>query len=68
MYRKSCCTIPGIGIVVGDCGGISGCIRHRKMFKFYIKGFYVMSKALSGRLSCTGIGLVDYFFLKSKND
>ena len=26
--------------------------------KFYVKVFYVMGKALSGKLSCTGIGLV----------
>ena len=34
MYRKSCCTTPGIGI-----GGYIS-----KMLKFYIKVFYVMGK------------------------
>ena len=38
--RQSYCTTPGVGV------GVS------KMFKFHIKVFYVMGKALSGELSC----------------
>ena len=37
---KSYCTTVGVG------SGVS------KMLKFYIKVFYVMGKALSGKLSC----------------
>ena len=50
LYRKSYCTVPGIGI----CGGRDG----SKMLKFYIKIFYVMGKALSGKLSCMWTSLV----------
>ena len=36
----------GVGVSVGIGGGVS------KMLKFYVKVFYVMGKALSGKLSC----------------
>ena len=56
MYRKSYCTTPSVGgggsIDVGNANGIS------KMLKFYVEVFYVMGKALSGKLSCTQTGLV----------
>ena len=42
--RKSYCTIPGVGVGVGGGFGISK--------KFNVKVFYVMGKALSGKLSC----------------
>ena len=40
--RKSYCTTPGVG--VGGGGGVSK--------KFNVEVFYVMGKALSGKLSC----------------
>ena len=46
MYRKSYCTIAGIGIGIGT------------MLKFYVKIFYVTGKVLSDELSCTRTGLV----------
>ena len=50
VYRKSCCTIVGCGVVGG---GVS------KMLKFYVKVFYVMGKALSGELSCLQTSLFE---------
>ena len=41
--RKNYCTTLSVG---GGGGGVS------KMYKFYVKVFYVMGKALSGELSC----------------
>ena len=32
--------------------------RRRNTLEFYVKAFYVMGKALSGELSCTGTGFV----------
>ena len=51
MYRKSCCTTPGISIGAGSIG-------MDRMLKFYVKVFIVMGKALSGELSCMQTGLV----------
>ena len=42
MYRKSYCSTHSLS----------------KIFKIYIKDFYVMGKVLSGQLSCTGTDLV----------
>ena len=42
--RKSYCTTPGVGVGVGSGVGVSK--------KFNVKVFYVMGKALSGKLSC----------------
>ena len=50
IYRKSDCITPSIG---GGGGGVD------KMLKFDVKVFKVMSKALSGELSCTRTGLVN---------
>ena len=47
MYRKSCCTTPGIG------GGFS--IGISKMLKFHVKVF-MMGKVLSGKLFCMRTG------------
>ena len=49
MYRKSYCIVPGVGVVRGS--GVGGGVS--KMFKFYVKVFYVMVKALSCKLWCT---------------
>ena len=49
MYRKSYCTTPRVG---GGGGSVD------KMLKFYIKSFYLMGKAITGKLSCTWTGLV----------
>ena len=49
---KNYCTTPGVSDRVGGSVGVS------KMLKFYVKVFYVMGKAQSGELSCTGTGLV----------
>ena len=48
MYRKSYCTTPSVGC----SGGVN------KMLRFYVQVFYVMSRVLSGKLSCTLTGLV----------
>ena len=53
MYKKSCCTIPRVGIGVGGTGfGVGSSGGGSKMLKFYIKIFYVMGEALSDELSC----------------
>ena len=49
MYKKTYCTTPGVG--TGFACGMD------KMFKFYVKFFKVMGKALSGELSCMRTGL-----------
>ena len=46
--RKSYCTTPGVGIGVG----IGGSVGVSQLLKFYVTVFYVMGKALSGKLSC----------------
>ena len=50
-------TTPGVGGGVGGDGGVSKCLS------FYIKVFYVMSKALSGELSCPCDRSCWYLFL-----
>ena len=52
LYRKSYCTIPGVGI------GSLVCMD--KMLKFYVKSFYLMGKVLSGELSCIWTGLGEH--------
>ena len=52
ILRKSYCTSPGISVDVGIGIGVGGGIGISKMLKFYVKVFYVMGKALSGKLSC----------------
>ena len=47
-FRESYGTAPGVDVGVG----IS------KMLKFYVKVFYVMGKALTGKLSCLVTALV----------
>ena len=42
----------GVGVGVGVGGGVGVGVGVRKMLKFYVKVFYVMGKALSGKLSC----------------
>ena len=42
--QEECCTTPGVGVSVGGGVGVSK--------KFNVKVFYVMGKALSGKLSC----------------
>ena len=41
--------------------------RWRHTLKFYIKGFYVMGKALLGELSCMGTGLFFFCLLFTVN-
>ena len=49
--RKSYCTNPGIGVGVGVGVGV-GIGGGGVSKKFNVKVFYVMGKALSGKLSC----------------
>ena len=51
MYRKSYCTIPGIGIAFSG-GDIS------KMYKSLRSVFIMMGWELAGELSCTWTGFV----------
>ena len=51
--QKNYCTTPGVSVGIGGSGGDVD-----KMFKFNVKVFYVIGKALSGELSCMRTGLV----------
>ena len=50
--RKSYCTTVGVGVGVGVGVVVAVGVGISKMLKFYVKVFYVMGKALSGKLSC----------------
>ena len=51
MYRKNYCTTPIVATTVEGAGD--------KMLNFYIEVFfYVVGKAMKGKLSCPGTGLM----------
>lgn len=52
--RKSYCTIPGLGSALAAALAmlVMALVCFSKMLKFYIKVFYMMGKALRGKLSC----------------
>ena len=52
IYRKRYCTTSS---------GIDGSRVISKMFKFYVEGFYLICKALSGELSCLWTGLIFFY-------
>ena len=51
-------TTPGVRADGGGLVGMGIGLNFSKLLKFYCKVFYLMGKALSGKLSCVWTGLV----------